>query len=151
MLNLGNMTTKAKLYFVTGSLLVGLGVVGTISYNAAQSLAAESIKMYEDPVLGLQNSANAGMQVQRTRFLSKIITDESLKGYLNDSIKDLEDAIAKEKKTFDDFEKTMRVSNANVSRFEITVSGHAACSFVGTLPITRHHLGAFNGYFSSLP
>ncbi len=107
MLNLGNMTTKAKLYFVTGSLLVGLGVVGTISYNAAQSLAAESIKMYEDPVLVLQNSANAGMQVQRTRFLSKVITDESLKGHINDSIKDLEDAISKEKKTFDDYEKTI--------------------------------------------
>ncbi len=107
MLNLGNISTKAKLYFVTGSLLAGLGIVGTISYNAAQDLAAESIKMYEDPVLGLQNSANAGMQVQRTRFLSKVITDESLKGHLKDSIKDLEDAIAKEKKTFDDYEKTI--------------------------------------------
>jgi methyl-accepting chemotaxis protein len=63
--------------------------------------------MYEDSVLGLQNSANAGMQVQRTRFLSKVITDESLKGHLKDSIKDLEDAIAKEKKTFDDYEKTI--------------------------------------------
>ena len=107
MSNLSNMSTKAKLYFVTGSLLVGLGVVGTISYNAAQSLAAESIKMYEDPVLGLQNSANAGMQVQRTRFLSKVITDESLKSHLQDTIKDLEDAIAKEKKTFEDYEKTI--------------------------------------------
>ena len=107
MLNLSNMSTKAKLYFVTGSLLAGLGVVGTISYNAAQELAAESIKMYEDPVLGLKNSANAGMQVQRTRFLSKVLTDESIKSHLKENIEALEDAISKEKETFDAYEKTI--------------------------------------------
>ena len=107
MLNLSNMSTKGKLYFVTGSLLLGLGIVSTISYVAAKDLASIGSQMYDDAALGLQNSANAGMAVQRGRFLAKVITDETMKSHLDKSLEELENGIKQEEKAFDAYEKTI--------------------------------------------
>jgi methyl-accepting chemotaxis protein len=101
------MSTKGKLYFVTGSLLLGLGIVSTISYTAAKDLASIGSQMYDDAALGLQNSANAGMAVQRGRFLAKVITDETMKAHLDKSLEELENGIKQEKEAFDAYEKTI--------------------------------------------
>ena len=120
MLNVGNISTKFKLYLVTGFILVGLAIVGIISYSTANSLSMQSTKMYENAVLGLQYSANAGMQIQRGRFLAKVITDETLRSTLQDSIKDLKDQQEKENLALTNYEKTI-LSDEDRENFNATV------------------------------
>ncbi|MCX6074430.1 MAG: methyl-accepting chemotaxis protein [Campylobacterales bacterium] len=105
MLNLSNMSTKGKLYFLTVSLLVGLGVASTISYMATQNFIRLSAQMYDDSVIGLQNSCNAGIAAQRMRFLSKVITDETLISTSRVSLEEVEDALKQEDKAFAAYEK----------------------------------------------
>ena len=49
-----------------------------------------------------------------------------------------------------DGEVTALVHDANVASAEIAIRGHDAGGFIGALPVTGHHLRAFDGNFARL-